>query len=161
MFQLMYAFTAAAVAVSFALDRDKSIRALKVTVKKLKRILPAFCEMLILVSLLLTFISDDFIVRYIGGGGLIPTLTAAVAGTITMMPGFVAFPLAGVLLQRGVAYTTLAAFTTTLMMVGVETFPIEREYLGLKAAVLHNFVQGMLIALVVSIGIGIAFGEVM
>jgi len=159
--QMMYGFTALALLVSAAADRQKTISALKVTVRKLKRILPAFCEMLILVSLLLTFISDEVIVRYVGGGGLVPTLTAAVVGTITMMPGFVAFPLAGVLLRQGVAYTTLAAFTTTLMMVGVETFPIEREYLGLKAAVLHNFVQGVLIALVVSVGVGIAFGEIM
>ena len=159
--QVIYGVTGAAVLISVLVDKEKTVKALNVTKKKLFRILPAFLEMLILESLLLSIVSEEFIVRYVGGGGFIPTLTAAVVGTLTMMPGFVVFPLCGILLQQGVAYTTLAAFSTTLMMVGVETFPIEREYLGLKAALLHNFVQGMFLALVVSLVIGIVFGEVM
>lgn len=159
--QFMYALTVAAVLLSSIRDWKRTVRAFRMAGKKLLNILPTFLYMLILVSITLTFISDELIMRHIGGGGLVPMLTAAAIGTVTMMPGFVAFPLCGILLQKGVSYMTLAAFTTTLMMVGVESWPVERKFLGLKAALLHNFVQNMAIALLVALGIGLAFGELM
>ncbi|MFO8059279.1 MAG: hypothetical protein R6U70_01290 [Bacillota bacterium] len=159
--QFMYALTVAAVLLSSIRDWKRTVRAFRMAGKKLLNILPTFLYMLILVSITLTFISDELIMRHIGGGGLVPMLTAAAIGTVTMMPGFVAFPLCGILLQKGVSYMTLAAFTTILMMVGVESWPVERKFLGLKAALLHNFVQNMAIALLVALGIGLAFGELM
>jgi hypothetical protein len=40
---------------------------------------------------------------------------ALIFGSITIMPGFVAFPLCGILLKKGVSYMALAAFSTALM----------------------------------------------
>ena len=157
----IYVLTALAVLVSSIANYKKTIRAFRMAGKKLLKILPTFLYMLILVSITLTFVSDDFIMRHIGGEGFLPVVMAGLIGTVTMMPGFVAFPLCGILLEKGVSYMTLAAFTTTLMMVGVETFPVERRFLGLKAALLHNFVQNMAIAILVALGIGLAFGELM
>lgn len=157
----MYVLTALAVLLSSVRDWQRTVRAFQMAGKRLLKILPTFLYMLILVSITLTFISDELIMQYIGGEGPVPVLMAAFIGTLTMMPGFVAFPLCGILLEKGVSYMTLAAFTTTLMMVGVETFPVEQRFLGLKAALIHNFVQNMAIALLVALGIGLAFGELM
>jgi hypothetical protein len=75
------------------------------------------------------------------------------------MPGFIAFPLCGILLETGVPYMVLSAFTTTLMMVGVLTFPVERAYLGTKVTIIRNVIS-FVIALTVAIITGIAFGEI-
>ena len=74
------------------------------------------------------------------------------------MPGFIAFPLCGMLLEKGVPYMILSGFSTTLMMVGVLTFPVERAYLGTKVAVLRNLIY-LVIAVVVTIITGLCFGE--
>jgi hypothetical protein len=75
------------------------------------------------------------------------------------MPGFIAFPLAGILAQKRVAYMVIAAFTTTLMMVGVLTASIEKAYFGLKVTVVRNVVS-FFIALSVAVMIGLFFGEI-
>ena len=52
----------------------------------------------------------------------------------------------------------LAAFTTTLMMVGILTYPVEKEYFGAKVTIIRNVVS-FFIALIVALVIGIFFGE--
>ena len=86
-------------------------------------------------------------------------LIASLIGSITMMPGFIAFPLGGILKQNGVLFMIISAFTTSLMMVGILTFPIEKKYFGTKVAILRNTVS-FLIAIIVSIFTGIFFGEI-
>ena len=76
-----------------------------------------------------------------------------------MMPGFIAYPLSGVLVERGVMYMVVAGFVTTLMMVGVLTYPVEKEYLGVKATVIRNSVS-FVIAAVIALAMGMAYGEV-
>jgi uncharacterized membrane protein YraQ (UPF0718 family) len=116
--------------------------------------------MLVLISIVLFLVPDELISRYLGADNkLIGVLLAAVLGSLTLMPGFVAFPLSGILLQKGVAYTVIATFTTTLMMVGVLTYPIEKAYFGIKVTILRNLI-GLLIALCVAVVIGISYGEI-
>ena len=74
------------------------------------------------------------------------------------MPGFVAFPLCGILLKKGVHYMVLSAFTTTLMMVGILSYPIEKQYFGVKVTIIRNIIS-FLIALVVAAMTGLFFGE--
>lgn len=75
------------------------------------------------------------------------------------MPGFIAFPLSGILKQNNVPYMVISGFTTTLMMVGILTFPMEKKYFGTKIAVLRNIVS-FFIAIIVAIATGIFFGEI-
>ena len=63
------------------------------------------------------------------------------------------------LLKEGVPYAVLAAFTTTLMMVGVLTYPLERQYFGSSIAIIRNALS-LLIALVVAVVMGLVFGEI-
>jgi uncharacterized membrane protein YraQ (UPF0718 family) len=74
------------------------------------------------------------------------------------MPGFIAFPLSGLLLNKGVSYTIIAVFTTTLMMVGILTYPVEKEFFGVKVTIIRNFLS-LLIALIVALFIGVFYGE--
>ncbi len=75
------------------------------------------------------------------------------------MPGFITFPLCGILVEKGVTYMVLSAFSTTLMMVGIVTFPIEKEYLGVKVAIIRNVIS-FCIALCVAFITGFFFGEI-
>lgn len=156
---MMYMLTFVLISILMIKDREKTINGIKIGFKKLMKHFPTFLGRMILVSISLYFISDEVILKYLGESTKYGVLIGALFGSITIMPGFVAFPLAGMLLEKGVSYMSLAAFTTTLMMVGVVSFPIEREYLGTKVALVRNlagFFMGILIAVV----IGIFYGEV-
>jgi uncharacterized membrane protein YraQ (UPF0718 family) len=65
-------------------------------------------------------------------------LITAVIGAITLIPGFIAFPLAASLLERGAGISQIAVFVSTLMMVGIVTAPLEIEYFGKKETLLRN-----------------------
>ncbi|MBM4447682.1 MAG: hypothetical protein FJ015_00405 [Chloroflexi bacterium] len=147
--------------VSLCFSREKTVRSLKIAARRFIKILPAFILMLVLVSVALYLVPDEVISHYLGGRNIfIDVILASSLGSITFMPGFIAFPLAGILLQKGVTYMVIAAFTTTLMMVGVLTVPIEKAYFGLKVTVIRNVI-GFLIALTAAVIIGIAFGEIL
>jgi len=145
--------------VSFIANREKTGKALKIGCKRLLKIMPAFLIMLMLVSLLLFLLPETVIVEYLGHRNtFIGMLLASLFGSVTIMPGFIVFPLCGILLKQGIAYMILSAFTTTLMMVGVLTYPLEQAYLGHKVAILRNLIS-FGIALIVAVMTGVLFGE--
>ncbi|MFC2007004.1 permease [Chloroflexota bacterium] len=148
-----------ALVISLIVSREKTLRALKIAARQFINILPAFLLMLILVSIVLFMVPDEFIVRYLViNNKYIAVFSASVLGSAILMPGFIVFPLAGVLLTKGVPYMVLSAFTTTLMMVGVLTFPVERAYLGTKVTIIRNIIS-FFIALIIAVMTGIFFGE--
>lgn len=152
--------TGLAVLISFIANREKTLRAIKIAFKRFVTILPAFLNMLILVSIVLFLVPDKIISHYLGSNNIFTgVLLGSFFGSITLMPGFIAFPLCGILLKKGVLYIVLSAFTTTLMMVGVLTYPIEKEYLGTKVTIVRNVI-GFFIALIVAVMTGIFFGEI-
>ena len=156
----LYLVAGLAILVSLIASREKTLSALKIAVKRFIKILPAFLTMIILVSIVLFLIPDEVISNYLAGSNkFIGVIFASFFGSITFMPGFIAFPLAGILLKKGVAYMVLAAFTTTLMMVGVLTAPIEKAYFGMKVTIIRNVIS-LFIALIVAVMIGIFFGEI-
>ncbi len=116
--------------------------------------------MLILVSVALYIVPEKTICAHLGGkSGFFTVFLASLVGSITLMPGFIAYPLCGILLRSGVSYTVIAAFTTTLMMVGVVTYPLEERFFGAKVTIIRNII-GFFIAMLVSIAVGIFFGEI-
>lgn len=155
----MYIATGLAVLLSAIRDREKTLVALKIAGKKFTAILPAFLMMLILVSIALFIVPDTMISHYLGDESKLTGILWAVSlGSLTLMPGFVAYPLCGILLTKGVSYMVLAAFTTTLMMVGILTFPVEKEFFGVKVTIIRNVIS-FFIALFIALVIGICFGE--
>ena len=155
----LLSITGLALLISFLGNREKTSRAIKIAFKKFINILPAFLTMLIIVSIILFLVPDKIILNYLGNGNkFIGLILASFFGSITLMPGFVAFPLCGILLKKGVGYMVLSAFTTTLMMVGILTYPIEKEYFGVKVTIIRNVIS-FFIALIVALSIGFFFGE--
>lgn len=157
---ILYLATAILFIISFFANRQKTLKALRIAFKRFRKISPAFLIMLIMISIVLYVFPQELILKYLGvGNKYISTLIASLIGSITLMPGFIAFPLAGILRQQGVPYMVLSAFTTTLMLVGIITFPIEREYFGVKITIIRNVVCFM-IAIIVAIITGVVFGEI-
>ncbi|MHC4430673.1 MAG: hypothetical protein ACYTBS_02420 [Planctomycetota bacterium] len=157
----IYIITVLAVVASLFADRGKTVKSLQVAGKKMLKITPAFLMMTALVSIALYLVPDETISRYLGHENKVLGLVIAYAlGSVSLMPGFIAFPLCGMLLKKGVPYMILSGFSTTLMMVGVLTFPVERAYLGTKVAVLRNLIY-LAIAVVVTIITGLCFGELL
>jgi len=156
----LYLLLFIAMLVSFIADRNKTYKAIKIAFKKFMKILPAFASMLVLVSIILGLVPDTLILHYLGKSNMPQgVLMASFFGSITLMPGFIAYPLCGILLKKGVTYTVISAFTTTLMMVGFVTFPIEERYFGIRVAIIRN-VLSLVIAIIVAILTGIFFGEI-
>ena len=155
-----YYLTGLLLVISFLSDRIKTKQALLKAYKKFKFIAPSFLVMLIFVSIILFILPEGKIVSYLNkSNSIINIITAAILGSITIMPGFVAFPLAGILKNSGILYTVIAAFTTTLMMVGFITFPIEATYFGKRLTLIRNIIS-FLIAIIVALVIGIYFKEI-
>lgn len=156
----LYIVAGSAILISFMVSREKTLKALKIAAGRFINILPAFLVMLILVSIVLFLVPDEVISNYLGiDNRLVGVFWASLFGSITLMPGFIAYPLCGILLKKGVPYMVLSAFATTLMMVGVLTYPIEKEYFGIKVTVVRNVIS-LFIALVVAVMTGIFFGEI-
>ena len=157
----LYPVTGLAILISIIIDRKKTLTAIKISYKKFINILPAFLAMLILVSIVLFLVPDKIISNYLGNNNkFIGLILASFFGSITLMPGFIAFPLCGMLLKKGVSYMVLSAFTTTLMMVGILTYPVEKEYFGVKVTIIRNVIS-FFIALIVALSIGFFFGELL
>jgi uncharacterized membrane protein YraQ (UPF0718 family) len=143
--------------LSFILDREKTFLGLNKGGKMLFNILHPFLNILIIISIVLFFIPDSLIVQYLGANsGWYGFAIAGFVGSVTLIPGFISYPLAATLLQQGATYAVVAVFMTTMMMVGVVTLPLEIKYFGKKAAVLRNFLN-----LIAAIIIGIFMGWLM
>ena len=71
-------------------------------VKMLLHILPAFIIMLILLSISLFLIPDEIVLRYLGKTHrVLGVFIASTLELVAFIPGFIAFPLCGVLLKKG------------------------------------------------------------
>lgn len=155
-----YSITALILFISFLINKQKTYKAIKLSFVKFKKITPTFITTLIFVSIILFLFPDEVISNYLSNSNKVISLfLASLIGSITLMPGFVAYPLSGILLTKGVSYMVLSAFTTTLMMVGIITFPIERAYFGVKVTIIRNMIS-FFIALTVALITGMFFGEI-
>ncbi|WP_066497184.1 permease [Abyssisolibacter fermentans] len=157
---IFYVLVIVMLLVSYIADKKKTKKALKIALKKLKNILPAFLTMLIMVSIVLYLVPDAMIAKYLGEENILSgALIASLLGSISLMPGFIAFPLAKVLLSKGIKYCVIASFTTSLMMVGIITYPVEKKYFGSKLTIVRN-IFSYVIVLILALIIGLAYGEV-
>jgi len=150
---ILYSATALLLMLSFLKDKEKTKNALKKAWKAFENILPQFLVVILLVSLLLSVLDRETIVKIIGKeSGLTGIVLAAVVGSITLIPGFVAFPTAALLLEGGAGYMQIGVFISTLMMVGVATLPVEIQYFGKRLARYRNtlaFIFSFIVAYVI------------
>lgn len=149
----MYGVTIILLTLSYYKDKKKTKMALKKAWKAFENILPEFLTVIMFVGVLLAILNPQLISKIIGNNsGWFGVVIAALVGSITLIPGFVAFPTAAMLLQNGAGYMQIGAFLSTLMMVGVVTMPVEIKYFGKKLTILRNlftFIFSFLVAYII------------
>lgn len=156
---LLYGITALLLGLSFFKDKQKTKMSLKKAWKAFENILPEFLVVILLVGVLLAVLNTEVISKVLGAdSGWIGVIIASVVGAITLIPGFVAFPTAAMLLQSGAGYMQIGAFVSTLMMVGIVTMPVEMKYFGKRLTILRNALA-FVFSFVVAITIGLVVGR--
>jgi len=152
--KLLSLFTAICLIVSLIVNRQKTWAGVKKGAVMFLRLLPTLILMLALVSVVLYLIPEEKLTKYMGeGSGIAGWATAALFGSVALIPGFIAYPLCGILVKSGVAYSIIAVFITTLMMTGFLTLPLEAKFLGWRVSIIRN-----IISLVAALLIGLIMG---
>lgn len=124
---------------SFARDKKKTKIALMKSGKAFMNIFPALAGILTLIGLILTVLSPDIITSALGQNtGIWGMFLTSLFGAITLIPAFVAYPMAASLLASGAGVMQIAVFVSTLTMVGTVTAPLEAKYFGWKVTLLRN-----------------------
>jgi len=136
---ILYVVAVILFSISMVKDREKTKKAFMKGLKALEGIMPQFMTVLIIIAVMLAVFNAETISSFIGEGtGWIGVALAAGLGSITLIPGFVAFPLAGELMRNGAGVLQIATFVSSLMMVGIVTLPMEIKYFGKRTAILRN-----------------------
>ncbi|OIO03056.1 permease [Candidatus Desantisbacteria bacterium CG_4_10_14_0_8_um_filter_48_22] len=153
----MFSFVISLIAIIFLIvsavsSREKTLLALKTAGKTAAGILPFLLIIIVIIGFLLTFVPPHVIASLIGRrAGFWGVLIASIIGSILLVPHFVAAPLAASLLHQGAGIPAIAAFVTTLVMVGIVTMPMEMEVMGRKFTIWRNLLSfgfALLIALI-------------
>ena len=151
----LWGITGAAFIASLVKDKQKTFNSMKMVKGMMKNMVGQIVGILLLIGLILTFIPPEVIKSALGESNtFISTIVSALAGSITLIPAFVAFPLVGSLVDAGASIIPAVAFLTTLTMVGLVTFPLEKREFGLKFATIRNifsFVFAIMIALAMGV----------
>jgi uncharacterized membrane protein YraQ (UPF0718 family) len=141
--------------VSFIKDKKKTKMALKKAWKSFENIMPQFLTILALLGIVLALLSPEVIANLLGQkAGWLGMMIASIIGSITLIPGFIAFPIAAILLKNGAGYAQIAVFVSTLMMVGIITLPLEFKYFGKKISIMRNtfaYLFSFIVALVIGV----------
>ena len=154
---ILYILTIILLIISFIKDKSKTKEAIILGLKSFENILPQFLCIIISVGILLSFFTTDTISKILGNSsGFWGIILADIIGAIAMMPTFVAFSLGNTLLLNGAGYSQVGALVSSLVLIGLMTFPLEAKYIGKRAALLRN-----LIAFLFSIIVGIILGRIM
>lgn len=150
---ILYGLTILLLVISLAKSRVKTKQALLKGWNAFNNILAPMLAIIAVVGIIIAYLNPERISSIIGdASGWWGVFLAAVVGSVTLIPGFIAFPTAVILLENGAGYMQLAAFVSTLMMVGLMTIPIEREYFGEKLTFIRNgyaFVFSIFVAFII------------
>ena len=136
----LYVLAGVLLIVSARQDRQKTGVALRKAWKSFESILPLILAIIMLIGIGLAVLSPAAISGLMGRhSGWPGVILAALIGSVTLIPGFVTFPLAAALLKNGAGYFQIIVFISTSVMVGVVTIPIEIRYFGRKVTYWRNF----------------------
>lgn len=110
------------------------------------------------IGFLLTIITPSINSKVVGQeSGWRGIVLAALFGSIALIQAFIVFPLAGSLLRQGASVSAIAAFVTTLVMVGVITAPLEIKFFGQQFTWWRNFLS-FIMALIIALIMGNILG---
>lgn len=152
---ILYALAIVGLVFSYIKDRKKTKLALMKALKSFENTLPQFLSILVIIGLAFAILTPETIQKLLGANsGVWGVLAASLVGSITLIPGFVAFPLAAALLHSGAGYMQIAAFVSTLMMVGIVTIPMEMKTFGKRVTIIRN-VSAYSFSLIVALVMGV------
>jgi uncharacterized membrane protein YraQ (UPF0718 family) len=151
----MWVITLILFLIALLKDKEKTLQSMKKSKGMMGNMLGSIISIILLIGLVLTLIPPETIEKTLGSSNqVLSSIIAAVAGSVTLIPAFVAFPLVGSLVDAGASIVPGVAFLTTLTMVGVVTFPLEKQEFGMKFAITRNGIS-FVFALVIAIGMGV------
>ncbi len=146
--------------MSYYRDKKKTKKALKKAWKAFENILPQFLGVILFIGMVLAVFDADFISKIIGAeSGWFGIIISAVIGSITLIPGFIAFPTVSLLLESGAGIMQIGAFVSSLMMVGVVSAPVEIKYFGKRLTIMRNLLA-FLFSFIVALVIGKVVGNI-
>ncbi|MCK5811908.1 MAG: permease [Clostridiales bacterium] len=141
--------------ISLIKDKKKTFVSMKKSKKMMGSMVIEIISIIFLIGLVLTIIPPDSISSVLGSTNVfLSTVAAAIVGSITLIPAFVAFPLVGSFVDVGASIVPAVAFLTTLTMVGIVTFPLEKREFGFKFAIVRN-VLSFSFAIVIALTMGV------
>ncbi len=141
--------------VSLIKNKQKTFAAMKKSKGMMGNMLGEIIAIIFIIGLVLTFIPPETIKSVLGSANtFVSTVISALVGSITLIPAFVAFPLVGSLVDAGASIVPAVAFLTTLTMVGVVTFPLEKKEFGTKFTLIRN-VLSFGFAMVIALAMGV------
>lgn len=151
----VWVLTAGFLVFSLVKDKHKTKEAVKKAFGMGKGMLASILSIIFAIGLLLTIFTPESIATFVEKQNIfVATFSAALLGTVTLIPAFIAFPLVGTLINGGVGIVPSVAFLTTLTMVGIVTFPLEIKSFGKKFTFIRNglsFVFAIVIALIMGV----------
>lgn len=141
--------------LSLVKSKETTVDAMKKSRRMMGSMIGEIVAIIFMIGLVLTFIPPETIKTVLGTSSTyISTFFSALVGSVTLIPAFVAFPLVGSLVDVGASIVPAVAFLTTLTMVGIVTFPLEKKEFGTKFAILRNlFSFGFAIIIALMMGV--------
>lgn len=151
----LWVITIIAFVVSIIKNKEKTLSSMKMAKGMMSKMIGQIIGIMFLIGLMLTIIPPETITKSLEELNMfLSTVLSALVGSITLIPAFVAFPLVGSIVDIGASIAPAVAFLTTLTMVGIVTFPLEKQEFGLRFAVVRN-VASFVFAIVISLIMGV------
>jgi len=151
----LWGLAGAAFGASLIKDKKKTFDSIRIARGMMKGMIGEIIGILFLIGLILTFVPPETIKELLGKSDMmLATIAAAFAGSITLIPAFVAFPLVGSFVNVGASIVPAVAFLTTLTMVGIVTFPLEKQEFGIKFALVRNL-SSFVFAIIIAVFMGV------
>jgi uncharacterized membrane protein YraQ (UPF0718 family) len=146
----------AGVLFSYTKDHEKTRKALTSSLRSFMGLVPFLLSMTALIGLVLALLPPGMLAEVFSHHGAAGFWAISLVGALVTMPAPVAFPLAGSLLHQGVSLSALAAFITTLTMVGIVTAPMEIAAFGRRFTIIRQT-----LSFILAICIGAVMGRIL
>jgi uncharacterized membrane protein YraQ (UPF0718 family) len=141
--------------LSMIKKKEETLKSIKKSKNMMKHMMPSIISIILIIGIILTVLPAETISTYFGDESSISSVViASTIGSITIIPAFVAFPLVASFINSGANVMSATAFLTTLTMVGVATFPLEKEQFGTKFALYRNGLS-FLFSIVIAVVMGV------
>ena len=152
---VIWGIAGAGLLLSWTKSREKTQAAIRFFRRSFLSLAPSIVAIIWTIGFILTFLPPGLILKTIGrDAGFQGVIMAAAFGSVVLIPAFIAFPLAASFLRQGADVGAIAAFVTTLVMVGVITAALEMKFFGKRFTFWRNslsFVFALVIAFVMGV----------